>query len=315
MSTYYVSSMRKHQERLHMWDCQEQEKMSLWRKSLAGRWPLGKEAILGKESSSVESRGDSWGSSGEIFCCFQDEPGCTRVMEHQIPTGASKPVRLPPYRVSHAHRHALKPELEEMLMRGIIEPSTVEWSFLIVLVGKDGTMRLCGQQETEWANNNWCIPNNWSIPNDKSEWHHWQGRGSQLLLNQGILAGSSCCGWLTKDKFLNTFWIYQFTIMLFGLKGAQATFQQRMDCVIIGLDSFVSAYIDDMIIISDTFEEHLEHLQQVLERLLGPRVTAKSQKCHLGSDNCWEMWLGEVWCDLNNQNRCSERISHSHDYM
>lgn len=74
---------------------------------------------------------------------FRNEPGCKRVMEHQIPTGPSKPVRLLPYRVSHAHRHALKPVLEEMLERGIIEPSTVEWGFLIVVVGKDGTMRLC----------------------------------------------------------------------------------------------------------------------------------------------------------------------------
>ena len=77
--------------------------------------------------------------------------------------------------------------------------------------------------------------------------------------------------------------------MLFGLKGAPATFQQLMDCVIIGLDSFISAYIDDVIIFSNTFEEHLEHLQQVLERLQGARLTAKSQKCHLGSDNCWDM--------------------------
>ena len=67
-----------------------------------------------------------------------------------------------------------------------------------------------------------------------------------------------------KTSFSMPSGLYQFTMMPFGLKGAPATFQRLMDRVIAGLDGFVSAYLDDVIIFSDTFEDHLNHLQQVL---------------------------------------------------
>ena len=72
----------------------------------------------------------------------------------------------------------------------------------------------------------------------------------------------------------------------FGLKGAPATFQRLMDRVIAGLDGFVSAYLDDVIILVTPFEDHLNHLQQVLTRLAEEGLTAKPQKCHLGTDHC-----------------------------
>ena len=65
-------------------------------------------------------------------------------MEHTINTGTANPVRLPPYRVSHAYRDIVESELKEMLDSGIIEPSTSQWSASMVLVKKkDKSLRIC----------------------------------------------------------------------------------------------------------------------------------------------------------------------------
>uniref|UniRef100_A0A1X7SMY3 Reverse transcriptase domain-containing protein n=1 Tax=Amphimedon queenslandica TaxID=400682 RepID=A0A1X7SMY3_AMPQE len=95
-----------------------------------------------------------------------------------------------------------------------------------------------------------------------------------------------------KTSFATPFGLYQFTVMPFGLKGAPATFQRLMDCVIRGLESFVSAYLDDIIVFSESFEEHAKHLERVLLRLREAGLTAKPQKCILGTDHC--SYLGHI---------------------
>ena len=68
-------------------------------------------------------------------------PGKTSLIAHTIATGTSKLIRLPPYRLPHAYWYKVKTELEEMLAAGIIERSTSEWSFPIVIVKKkDGSL-------------------------------------------------------------------------------------------------------------------------------------------------------------------------------
>ena len=54
----------------------------------------------------------------------------------------------------------------------------------------------------------------------------------------------------------------------------------------------MSAYLDDLIIFSETFEEHIDHLRAILTRLKEAGLTAKPQKCKLGTDYC--SYLGHV---------------------
>ena len=69
--------------------------------------------------------------------------------------------------------------------------------------------------------------------------------------------------------------------MPFGLCNAPATFQRLMDCVLAGLPwSSCLVHIDDAIIIGRSFEEHLHHLQQVLDRLKSAGLKITPQKCH-----------------------------------
>ena len=82
-----------------------------------------------------------------------------------------------------------------------------------------------------------------------------------------------------KTAFIIPRGLYQFKIMLFGLCGAPAMFQRMMDQVIRGMHQFASAYLDDLIIISTTREDHLTHLRAVLSRLQELGLTTKPSKC------------------------------------
>ena len=70
------------------------------------------------------------------------------------------------------------------------------------------------------------------------------------------------------------------TVMPCGLVDSQATFQRMMDNTLKGLNR-VESYIDDCVIYSHSFEEHLKDLQEVLERLRRANIHIKFRKCQL----------------------------------
>ena len=72
--------------------------------------------------------------------------------------------------------------------------------------------------------------------------------------------------------------LYQFTVMPFGLHGAPATFQRLMD-VLTGFESFSAAYLDDVVIFSHSWEDHLQHLRQILTCIERVGLTLNAQKC------------------------------------
>ena len=93
-----------------------------------------------------------------------------------------------------------------------------------------------------------------------------------------------------KTAFTTPFGLFQFTVMLFGLHGAPATFQRMMDILLDGRQEYAAAYLDDLVIFSETWEEHLVHLRAVLRRLREAGLTAKPSKCQLGMEQC--LYLG-----------------------
>ena len=85
--------------------------------------------------------------------------------------------------------------------------------------------------------------------------------------------------------------------MPFGLKNAPAVFQRLMQHVLAGLNpvdgpNFISVYLDDILIFSETFEAHLEHLSCILQQLISAGLKLKPSKCHF---ICQEVeYLGHI---------------------
>ncbi|KAL7834854.1 hypothetical protein SRHO_G00291010, partial [Serrasalmus rhombeus] len=75
--------------------------------------------------------------------------------------------------------------------------------------------------------------------------------------------------------------LYHFLKMPFGLHGAAATFQRLMDKVLKDTENFTAAYIDNVVVFSASWEEHLRHLDIVLKKIADAGLTANPKKCHL----------------------------------
>ena len=82
-----------------------------------------------------------------------------------------------------------------------------------------------------------------------------------------------------KTAFPTPYGLYQFVTLPFGLFGAPATFQRLMDRVLRPHAAFAAAYLDDVIIHSDTWAEHVQRVAAVLESLRQAGLTANPRKC------------------------------------
>ena len=83
-----------------------------------------------------------------------------------------------------------------------------------------------------------------------------------------------------KTAFSTPDGLFEFNVMPFGLCNAPATFQRLMDMVFAGLQwTMCLVYLDDVIVMGRTFEEHLTNLANVLTRLRDANLRLKPQKC------------------------------------
>lgn len=83
------------------------------------------------------------------------------------------------------------------------------------------------------------------------------------------------------------FGLQQFITPPFGLFGAPTTFQHFMDKILQPHSVYATAYIDNIIIYSNDWQRHLEHLHTVLRLLRVVNLKANPQKCAIGSVEVW----------------------------
>ena len=292
MRIYHVNLLKKWETPVS--DCyyttevsveEDEEEGQDWRATRKGEPKLG-------EQLTMQQKQDLQGLMAEFVDVLQETPGRTDLTEHSIYTGEARPVRLPPYRIPHAYREAVQKEIKEMLKSGIIEPSHSEWSSPIVVVPKkDGSIRMC----VDFRRLNSVSPvDPYPMPRT-DELIDRLGQAkyiSTLDLAKGYWQVPVREEDKPKTAFSTPNGLFQFRVMPFGLSGAPATFQRMMDRVIQGLDDCSGAYIDDIIVYSESWTDHLKHLRQVLIRLRESHLTAKPVKCQLGMREC--SYLGHI---------------------
>ena len=244
------------------------------------------------EQLSLERQAELMNLIGRYRDVFSIKPGKTNLTEHRIITRDAFPVRLQPYRLPYAYREMVQEEIEQVLDHGIIEPSVSEWSAPMVIVKKkDGSIRLCvdyRQLNAVSEGDAYPMPRIDDLIDRLGKANYI----STLDLTRGYWQVPVAKESQPKTAFATPFGFYQFTVMPFGLQGAPATFQRLMDSVLQGLENFSSAYLDDLIIFSESWEKHLEHISSILERLKSAGLTVKPKKCHFGASHC--LYLGHI---------------------
>lgn len=209
----------------------------------------------------------------------REAPGRTGTTTHKIRTTDSNPIRQKPYRIPQAYQKEVMEELEDMEKTGIIEKSESEWASPLVIVKKKyGGIRLCVDyrklnQVTKF--DAYPMPRIEELLDRIGNTHFI----TTLDLAKGYWQVPMDKEDREKTAFISPKELYQFTTMPFGLRGAPATFQRMMDTILRGTESFSSVYLDDIVIYSHNWEDHLEHLKEIFQRLKEAKLTVKIKKC------------------------------------
>ena len=213
---------------------------------------------------------------------FSPLPGRTNLIQHQIITHPGVTVRSRPYRLPEHKRKVVQEEIKAMLEMGVIEESHSAWSSPIVLVPKkDGSVRFCVDYRRV---------------NEVSQFDAYpMPRVDELLdrlgtarffttldLTKGYWQIPLSPESKEKSAFSTPYGLYQFVTLPFGLFGAPATFQRLMDRVLRPHAAYAAAYIDDVVIHSDSWAEHVRRVAAVLESLRQAGLTANPKKCAVG---------------------------------
>ena len=208
--------------------------------------------------------------------------GHTDAVEHTIDTGDTPPIRCAPRRMSPQKIKQEESCIEEMLSGGQIELSDSPWSAPVVLVTKkDGGTRFCVDYRRL---NLTTVKDAYPLPRIDDTLDMLAGRRwfSTLDLASGYWQVSLSPEARCKTAFATHSGLFQFKVMPFGLCNAPATFERLMDRVLQGLRwSRCLVYLDDIISFRTTFENALDNLTLIFERLRSYGLQLKSTKCHL----------------------------------
>lgn len=87
--------------------------------------------------------------------------------------------------------------------------------------------------------------------------------------------------------------LFSYTVMPFGLRNAPATFQRLMNLVVGDMPGCV-VYLDDVVVYSDTWDEHLQHIAELFKRLKAAGLSINLTKCGKAFWECWEGNFGKA---------------------
>ena len=208
-----------------------------------------------------------------------------REVEFAIKTepGAAPPNR-PPYRLSPKEHEELQAQIEDLLAQGHIRPSQSPYGAPVLFVPKkDGRWRMCIDYR---ALNKQTIKDRYPLPRiddlldrlgkakyfstiDLASGYHQIAMKEDEHSEDGLPYTSGplrVCGYAFRGFQMLQHW----------------TFQRLMNKVFAKeLDAFILVYLDDILVFSQTKEEHLEHIRTALGRLRDAKIYARLHKCRI----------------------------------
>lgn len=216
-----------------------------------------------------------------LFCKLSGL-GKTHLIEHKIDTGNAEPVKQRYFPISPAMQVHLYKELERMLALGVVRESNSPWNSPVLLVAKsNGDYRLCfdGRKLNSVTKRDaYPLPYVSDILNKLRDAKYLTSIDLKSAFWQIPLEESSRekCAFTVPGKGL-----FEFTRMPFGLNNSAQTQQRLMDKIFPEtLQPNVFTYLDDIIIVTKTFEDHLRILRDVYDRLKRAGLTINIDKCH-----------------------------------
>ena len=216
----------------------------------------------------------------DVFATTGEPLGRTSVVKHKVKTTGS-PICQPLRRLPVALKDTFKEEVTKMLNQGVIRHSNSPWSSPLVMVWKkDNTWRFC----VDYHKLN-SVTHHDIYPLPRIDTTLDSLSDCSLFTTLDLASGYWQVEVAESDKEKTAFSTpqghFEFNVMPFGLTNAPATFQWLMECVLAGLSGEECLiYLNDIIIFSSSFDDHLVHLTSVLQCLQEAGLKLKPTECH-----------------------------------
>uniref|UniRef100_A0AC34FIH0 Reverse transcriptase n=1 Tax=Panagrolaimus sp. ES5 TaxID=591445 RepID=A0AC34FIH0_9BILA len=227
------------------------------------------------------------------FAVTDDEFGRTSVCEHTIDTGDARPIRQPARPIPLPMKHEVKSLIESLRDQKAIEESSSEWNSPLVLVRKkDGTVRICVDYRKL---NDITKKDAYPLPNQDALLMNLKGK--KIFTALDMVSGYFQIPMAAADKHKTAFSalgkLWQFLVLPQGLATSPAAFSRMMEVVfgdLVGRSLF--KFLDDILIATETEEEHLQILEEVFKRLIQYNLKLKPKKCEVAKTTL--VYLGHV---------------------
>jgi len=221
-----------------------------------------------------------------VFSASEFDLGRTPLMEHRIDTGYARPLRQGLRRHPQAHLGIIDEQVGNLLAAGLIEESRSPWASNVVLVKKAeaGAAPRCTIDHR--GLNLLTYKDAYPLPNIGACLDALEGclYFSTLDLRSGFYQVPLHPDDADKTAHITRRGQFRFKVLSMGPCNAPSCCQRLMDLVLRGLTwSSCLVYVDDVIVMSKTFDQHLEHLSAVFQRIQEAQLKLKSTKCHLFS--------------------------------
>ena len=253
---------------------------------------LTKEQIL-EEAAQIHGRIDSRGiksrfydlltADGKLYAAHMADIGVLPDVQFEIHlTNGARPFYAKPY--PHSHEKALdsRRQIQELLAGGFIRVSESSWAAPYLMVPKPTRK---GKREWRMAIdyrglNARTRKDRYPIPTMRDLYAKL--RGGKIFSCLDLRSGYHHIAVKPEDRpktaFITEYGLFEWTRMTFGFCNAPSVFQRAMDKVFGDMDN-VLVYIDDIVIATETEEEHLKVLTEVFARLRKHGMTLRLIKC------------------------------------
>lgn len=204
------------------------------------------------------------------------------MIKHRIRTGEALTIKQRPYRVTPEQRQEIQQQVTKLLKADVIEESYSPWAAPVVLVRKrDGTWRFCLDYRKL---NSVTVKDSHPLPRVDDALDALSGSAwfSTIDLQHGYWQVELAKEDREKTAFTTGDGLYHFKVMPMGLTNAPATFQRLMEMVLRGLPwKTCLVYLDNVLIFSKTFNDHLQQLEEVFTRFKSCGLKLNPSKCSL----------------------------------
>lgn len=189
-------------------------------------------------------------------------------------------VSLPMYSLSPAKQEFIDQQIDAWYAKGIIEPSKSPWGAPVVIAYRNNKPWFCVDYRKL---NAITMPDEFPIPRQTDILAALSG--AQVLLSLDTLSGFTQLQLheddVEKTAFRSHRGLYQFRRMPFGLRNGPSIFQRVMQGILTPyLWIFSLVYINDIVVYLKMFEDHIQHLDQVLQAVKDSGITLSPTKCH-----------------------------------